>query len=410
MPLTVSLNGADNVGKSTQIGLLPHHYSISVVGSLHDCDQKIGQMVKAGNMDKWWWSCSDEDFVCTIFGALGRRYWNSLINEQTAIAVYDRGTAMFEAVSVAVLAVKSEGNDLKEARAKLDRILQQQCLHVPREKLAILLKHGANLGESVEITLKREHKPTNERYRRYQTLLQTEIQFQEENGVYQHIIVAGEPDTHREVQDKIRGIIHSYTNDFPFTPMLRNLTRIYAFGGLSEAGKSSLAQSLCIHYGPTVAVRTKIAYFIDTASEKIGKSIYTLPEKEQALWLYHEIEKFSDRHYWFKFITIESLHRDTMTMWLKTWLRDTLQIIYVDTGDDRRFQRSLVPYDTVVSNDASKRERGADLIRERADLVLDNNGPFEVSVQSMTSFASELETKRDTINKAESGSMVVARS
>lgn len=57
---------------------------------------------------------------------------------------------MFEAVSVAVLAVKIEGNDLKESRAKLDRILQQQCLHVPREKLAILLKHGANLGESVK--------------------------------------------------------------------------------------------------------------------------------------------------------------------------------------------------------------------------------------------------------------------
>lgn len=240
-------------------------------------------------------------------------------------------------------------------------------------------------------------------------LLQTEIQCQKDNGVYQHTIVAGGPDTHREVQDKIRGIIRPYTNDIPFTPMLRSLTRVYAFGGLSEAGKSSLAQSLCIHYGQKVALRTK-AYFNDAASEKIGKSIYTLPEKEKALWLYHEIEQFSDRHYWHKFITIESLHRDTMTMWLKTWPGDKLQIIYVDTGDDRRFQRSLVPYYTVVSNDASKRERGADLIRERADLVLDNNGPFEVSVKSMTSFASGLETKRDMIDEAEPDLSVVASS
>ena len=316
--------------------------------------RKIGQMVKAGSLNEWWWICSDEDFVSTIFGALGHRYWNSLTNEQTAIAVYDRGTAMLEAVSVAVIAVKNEGHELKEAREKLDRILQQQGLHVPREKLAIFLKHGQILKESVKITLKREHRSTDERYRLYQILLQTEIQCQEENGVYQHTLIARGPDTHREVQDKIRGIIRSYTNDLPFTPMLHNLTHIFAFGGLSEAGKSSLAQSLCVHYGPKVANRSKIVYSSDAASAKIGKSIYTLPEKEQASWLYHEIEKFSDRHYWLKFITIESLHRGSVTMWLKTWLGDTLQIIYVDTGDDRRLQRSLVPYDTVLSNDASK--------------------------------------------------------
>lgn len=112
---------------------------------------------------------------------------------------------------------------------------------------------------------------------------------------------------------------------------------------------------------------------------------------------------FPDRHYWLESITTESLHRDTTTVWLKTWLGDTLQIIYVDTGDDR-----VVTYDTVLSNDALKRERGADLIRERADLVLDNNGQFEVSVKSMISFASALETKRDVIDEAEPDLSVVA--
>lgn len=387
MPLTISLNGADNVGKTTQIGLLPRHYSVSLVGSLHDCDEKIGQMVKNSSLNEWWWSCSDEEFVCTIYGALGRRYWNSLTNEQTAIAVYDRGTAMFDAVTVAVLAVKNDGNNLKEARAKLGRILQQHHLHVPREQLAILLKHGADLEESVKITLEREQRPADERYRLYQTLLQTELQYQEENKVYQYTVVAGGPDTHRDVQDQIRGIIGSHTDIRLFAPMLHNLTRVYAFGGLSEAGKSSLAQSLCTNYGPDIALRSKIVYFNDVASDKIGKNVYALPEKEQALCLLHELEQFSLRHYWLKVITIESLHRDTMTMWLKTWLGDKLQIIYVDTSDDRRLQRSLVPHDTVAVNDATKRSRGADLIRERADLVLDNNGTFEVSVKKLLSFA-----------------------
>ena len=387
MPLTISLNGADNVGKTTQIGLLPRHYSESLVGGLHDCDEKVGQMAKNGNLNERWWSSSDEEFVRTIYGALGRRYWNSLANEQTAIAVYDRGTAMFEAVTVAVLAMKHDGNDLKEARARLGRILKQHHLHVPREQLAIFLKHGSDLEESVKITQEREQKPADKRYRLYQKLLQTELQHQEENKVYQYTIVAGGPDTHRDVQDQIR-VIRSHTNIPPFTPMLHNLTRVYGFGGLSEAGKSSLAQSLCKHEGPDIALRSKIVYFNDLVSEKIGKSVYDLPEKEQALCLFHELEQISLRHYWLKVITIESLHRDTLTMWLKTWLGDRLQIVYVDTSDELRLQRSLVPYDTVVLNDVTKRGRGADLIRERADLVLDNNGPFEVSVKKLLSFVS----------------------
>ena len=387
MPLTISLNGADNVGKTTRIGLLPRHYSVSLVGSLHDCDEKMGQMVKNGCLSECWWSFSDEEFVRTIYGALGRRYWKSLAKEQIAITVYDRGTAMFEAITVAVLAVKHDGNDLKEARARLGRILQQHHLHVPREQLAIFLKNGSDLEESVKITLEREQKPADERFHLYQTLRQTELQYQGENKVYQNTVVAGGPDTHRDVQDQIRRVIRFHMSIRPFTPMLHNLTRVYAFGGPSEAGKSSLAQSLCTHYGPDVALRSKIAYLNDLASDKIGKSVYSLPEKEQALCLFHGLKQISHHHYWLEVITIESLHRDKMTMWLKTWLGDKMQIIYVDTSDELGVQRSLVPYDTVLFNDATKRGRGADLVREGADLVLDNDGPFEVSVQKLLSFA-----------------------
>ena len=118
-------------------------------------------------------------------------------------------------------------------------------------------------------------------------LLQTEIQCQEENRVYQQAIVAGGPDTHREVQDKIRGIIRSYTNDIPSTPMFRNLTRVYASGDLSKAVKSSLAQTLCIQYGPKVARAQQDCLFSTTRQvERPEKAIYTLPAKEQALWLY----------------------------------------------------------------------------------------------------------------------------
>lgn len=90
-----------------------------------------------------------------------------MTNEKTAITVYDRETAIFEVVTVAILAIKNNGNDLQVARAKLGRILQQHHLHVSREQLAILLKHEADLEESVKISLERERKSVVKRYRLY---------------------------------------------------------------------------------------------------------------------------------------------------------------------------------------------------------------------------------------------------
>lgn len=383
MPLTVSLNGVDNVGKTTQVGLFPHHYSILSAGSLHDWDKRIGDMVKSDGLQDWWWDSSDENFVCTIFGAVGRRYWGSLADQHIDLVVYDRGATMFQAVAVAVLAVKHPDHDLNQARMKLDEILQRNQLQVPKEQLTILLKHGRDLEDSVKITLERESRGVDERYRLYQTPLQIELRHQEDDGFYQHTIEADGPDSYRHIQNRIGEIVRSQTNDTPFAPMLHNLQRVYAFGGFSEAGKSSLAQSLCNHYGPKWAFRGKIVFFNDIANNKMKKSIYSLTEKEQAMCLFHEFEKFSYRHCWLRVTSIESLHRDTMTMWLKTWLGDKMQIIYVDTALEERIKRSCDPYQDVVAKDRMKQERGTHRIRQRADLVLSNNGTFEESVKQM---------------------------
>lgn len=389
MPLTISLNGADNVGKTTQVELLPRSFDVYLAGSLHESDNWLGQMAKFGTLKDWWWSCSDEDFVCRIFGALGRRYLNSLDKEQATVAIYDRGTTMFEAVAISVIAVKSDGRDFSNARNKFNEIIERNGLRVPEEQLKILLKHGGSLDESLNLSLSRETEETDERYRLYQTLLQSELQRQENEGLYHHIITAGASHTLRDVQDQIRQIIGRRTSHPLFTPMMHNINRIYAFGGLSESGKSSLAQSLCTHYGSCQAFRSKIVYFADQASEKLGKSIYTCSEKEQALSLLHELERFSNCHYWLKVLTIESLHRYTATKWLKTWLGDKLQIIYVDTAEEKRLRRSLVSPDSLKVNDTAKFERGADRIRDYADLVLDNNGTFAETLQSMVGFVNK---------------------
>jgi hypothetical protein len=389
MVLTVSINGADNVGKTTQIALLPCRYSILLPGSLHESDEKLGSLHRNGLLKEWWWGSPDDEFVSTIFSALRDRFSASMASKQKAMAVFDRGSAMFKAVAVATIAVKNKDYELIDARKRVEEILHDKDIPVFAEHLAILLKHGDDIDESVNITLAREVEPEDARYRTYQTLLQTELQHQQECGVYHHVIIAGPADTHIEVQDKIRATINSSCPSIlpqPLPPVLGKLSTVYAFGGLSESGKSTLAQSLCNYYKPGLAFRTKIAYFLDQASEKLRQSVYSLTEKEQATMFLHELEDFSNRHYWINAISIESLHKDVMTSWLKTWMGDKFQIIYVETADDLRYKRSLIPYEDIVRNDATKRERGAERIKSTANLVLDNNGSIDRTLEQLYAF------------------------
>lgn len=60
-------------------------------------------------------------------------------------------------------------------------------------------------------------------------------------------------------------------------------------------------------------------------------------------------------------------------MWLKTWLGDKLQTIFVDTSEPLRLEGSLVPLNEFIANGFKKQARGAHLIRQRADLIVNNN-------------------------------------
>ena len=387
MPYTISLNGPDNVGKTTQIGLLPSHYIVCKVGGLHASDEKIGEMQRRGLLQDWWWGSSNEEFTCSIFGALGRRQCDSIASEHSVINIFDRGVAMFEAVAVADIAIKSADHDLSKARMVLNTILETNHLQVPKEKLAILLRHGDSLEESLQITMSREADSGDERYRTYQLLLQSELERQERSGVYQHVIKVEVTSSIGEIQDKLREVILRYTQNPLFLPMIHNVNYIYAFSGLSESGKSSVAETFCSHHGSAQAFRAKIVYFNDLISERLGKSVYSLPEQDQALLLLHELERFSSDHYWLRLITIESMHSHLIAKWLKTWIGRKLQVIYADTTEVKRFERALLPREGVISNDSLKRERGVESIRFDADLVLDNNGTFAVTMSNLLRFA-----------------------
>lgn len=258
MPYTISLNGADNVGKTTQIDLIPSHYTVCKAGGLHDTDTKIGNLHRQGLLKDWWWKSTQEDFISSITSALVQRYQDSVANAHSKIVIFDRGTTMFEAVAVAMTAMKRSDHDLDKARAEFHTILEEHHLQLPKEKLAILLTHGNNLEESLRITLSREDDIPDERYKLYQRLLQSELHRQERTGVYQHIIRINGTSNIGDIQNELRRILLQHTGNQLFTPILDKLDRVYIISGLSESGKSSIAESFCGHYGTAQAFRAKI--------------------------------------------------------------------------------------------------------------------------------------------------------
>ena len=394
MQLTVSLNGADNVGKTTQLGLLPSSLALSKVGGIHEYDRKLHDMHQKGLFKEWWWTSTDEDFVLAIFKAVASRYWSPRVKDSSGATVFDRGATMFEAVTTSVIAVKSMDHDLDKARTIMRTIIEDHRLQFPSEDLAILLKHGKNLEDSVRITMSREAS-ADDRYTLYQQLLQEELKHQVSRGAYRHVISIATCDSIGDVQDRLRRLLFAHSQDPIFLPLLHTLDHVYAFTGLSECGKSSLAEALCNHFGTKKAFRAKMVYFSSIASERLGESVYTQSEKEQAMSLLHEIERFSRAHYWLQVISIESLHQSELTKWLKEFLGNRLKIIYIDTRQEKRMERSIESPSELLARDEMKRGRGVELIRAEADLVLDNNGPFATSVGTLLSFAARNGTRRD---------------
>ena len=185
-----------------------------------------------------------------VFGVLARRYWNSIEGKNREMVIFDRGIVMFEAVAVAVIAMKNQDDDLVKAEADLDAIVDKHCLCLPREKLAVLIKHGETLEDSVRITMRRESDPGDKRYAAYQRLLQSELQRQELAGVYQHTILIAATDSIINVQNQLRQVIFDNATNTLFQPMMDNADYIYMHsGGFLSLGKAPWLKSFATSLG-----------------------------------------------------------------------------------------------------------------------------------------------------------------
>lgn len=155
------------------------------------------------------------------------------------------------------------------------------------------------------------------------------------------------------------------------TPSPR-LTRVIAFGGLSECGKSTSAEFVRRMCG---AQRLKIGYLLRQAAARNGLADpYALSARRQAELLLDELNRFADSHVDTRLYTVESVHDEASMAELKHLMGDRLQIVYLDAPFAVRVERSGMAAHAVAAKDEIKMSRGAHQVAALADHVIDNSG------------------------------------
>lgn len=383
-PVTVSLNGVDNVGKSTQaawlsIGIPGAH----AVGTVDGWDSRW-QEVAAGDFARWWFADSStaEHVRLVLRSHQSRRLGSG------RLALEDRGLPMLRAACAATAAVK-EGIPVAEALRLVDRIAADMPAAQPRREVHVLLRRADDPVQEAREALLREPRPTGEQYAGYQGALAEIIAVQAERGEYDAVLDVGDApilDVQRQLRTRLAGF------GLPVVPLPDTSPhRLWVLAGLSECGKSTVGALLRDEHG---VARLKIGYLLEVAALRAGASDpYQWPEPEQAERLTEEILRFAAASK-AGAVSIESAHRFEATAHLKRVWGDRCQVVYVYADKEIRASRTEETDDQFRARDAIKCGRGAHRIAQIADHVVDNSGSLAALKFAVTRLVSTARLQR----------------
>lgn len=364
----LTLNGCDNVGKTSALrwlaGAMRGAHLVGTIDRWHPGWARVAGE-DGGGFARWWFaeSSTAEHVELVAASHRARRAGSG------PIALEDRGWPMLLATCAATAVVKDR---LDPVRALEKVTTLAGPAPADRAETHILLRHtDTGPAQEARLALARDPHPPSGWYGDYQRALAEILDIQVERGGYDAVLVRG-PDAILPVQRRLRAAATEH--GFAVTPLpAATPSRVWVLGGMSESGKSTLGALLAREHG---AARLKIGWLLEIAALRAGvPNPYTAwDEPEQATRLLEEILRFASANK-APLITVESAHRYEATAHLRRCFGEVCQVVFVDADPSTRRDRAVEDPASLAHRDAVKADRGADRIRELADVVVDNTQP-----------------------------------
>ncbi|MGC4792919.1 hypothetical protein ACLQ3H_02265 [Micromonospora saelicesensis] len=375
MRIAVTLNGADNVGKTTNARWLASALpDVEFTGTVDRWDRRWAE-VSRRDFSQWWFVDSTTDeHIDLVFSSHAARSAGG-----GPLALEDRGWPMLVATCAATAAVK-DGISTAEALALVETTARRYA-PTPRRELHLLLRHSDQAAAEAHHAVSREPVTATERYVEYQRRLAEAIDLQVDAGKYQAIVVRGDRpllDVQREIREAVAQI------DVPVAPLPPDrIEHLWVLAGMSESGKSTVGELLRTEH---TATRLKIGYLMQLAAERHGAAdpYRDWNEVIQAQMLSEEILRFAALNPGSHRISLESAHRFDATAHLRRIWGQRCEILFLRLPDRLRAQRATETMESLSARDAIKHSRGGDRIALIADTVIDNGRSLAALKRAVT--------------------------
>ncbi|MCZ1006788.1 nucleotidyltransferase domain-containing protein [Streptomyces lydicus] len=365
---TLALSGADNTGKTKQLGILARRIGPAAVatGPLDAHDARWEEIKK--DMTAWWFQTGPMQEVADVLAASYLQRSNRP-GAGAGLRLMDRGLPMLEASVAATAAVREDltpEQAADRARGLLERYAQDLKAAEAGEHGIVLLHHeDPAIGTARALSHETSVTPT---YADYQRHLHHQIHRLVDEDRFDGVLVVDNRSV-VAVQHDLRVLLHPHTALVPAGCLPG--VRVVALGGMSESGKSTAGEYLRTRHGHA---RLKIGYLIDEAAHRAGiDDPYALAPVVRAELLLDGLDRYATAHHFLDRITLESLHELDVTAELRRMLGDQLSVAYIHTAAELRARRGTAGPADVTLRDTVKTSRGADEIASIADTVVDNN-------------------------------------